>query len=75
MNIFGFVGHTVSMATTHCAVVMLKHRQSDNAEMNERGHIPAHLWALKFEFQIFACRGILYFCMVFPQLFNNIKAT
>lgn len=28
VNIFGFVGHTVSIATTHCAVVMLKWAQT-----------------------------------------------
>lgn len=46
---------------------------TDNVEMNEHGCIPAHLWALKFEFQFFTCNKILDF--FFFQLFSDIKAT
>lgn len=52
---------------------------TDNAEMNEHGCIPAHLWALKFEFQFFTCHEILDFCiffnclMIWKQLLTSYK--
>lgn len=52
---------------------------TDNAEMNEHGCIPEHLWALKFEFQIFTCHETLHFCMFFfflsSNCLNSLKAT